>query len=121
MLSHKGLAESNNDSVLIEDLDQETIRGMLHFIYSGNVPNLQNIAFKLLAAADKYEIKRLKALCEQSLYNSLSVQNACDILMHADLHVAEQLKTLCITYINQVTIYWIKSWINLRLFKVWNF
>jgi hypothetical protein len=60
MLSHRGLAESNNDSVSIEDLDEETVRGMLHFIYSGNVPDLQQIAFRLLAAADKYELKRLK-------------------------------------------------------------
>jgi len=101
MLSHKGLAESNNDSVLIKDLDEETVRGMLHFIYSGHVPDLQHIAFRLLAAADKYELKRLKSLCEHSLCGSLSTHNACDILVHSDLHSAEQLKSHCISFINQ--------------------
>lgn len=59
MFSHQ-VAENTNNSVEITDIDAATIRGMLHFIYSGNVPDLPQLAFRLLAAADKYEIAQLK-------------------------------------------------------------
>jgi speckle-type POZ protein len=99
MLSHR-VVEMNNDSVDIIDLDEETVKGMLHFIYSGVVPDLNQIAHKLLAAADKYELGRLKLMCERALCLSLTASNVCEILVHADLHSAEQLKTRCISYIN---------------------
>lgn len=106
MLLHKGLTESSNNCVTITDLDEETVRGMLHFIYSGIVPDLHHIAFKLLAASNKYELLRLKSLCEHALCNSISTNNACDVLIHADLHSAEQLKIHCISFINQVFEIW---------------
>ncbi len=42
---------------------------MLHFIYSGNVPDLSRLARQLLAAADKYSLRRLKV---SSVLNSKS-------------------------------------------------
>ena len=36
------------------------LREMLNFIYTGKVENLNKMADDLLAAADKYQLKRLK-------------------------------------------------------------
>ena len=40
-------------------------------------------------------------MCEESLCNSLSVENAADTLILADLHSAEQLKAISIEFINR--------------------
>ncbi|KAI6206609.1 Protein roadkill [Aphelenchoides besseyi] len=101
MFAHSGMKESNNSVVVIEDLDEETVRGMLSFIYSDNVRELNKIALKLLAAGDKYALKRLKVMCERALCISLHPQNVCEILVHADRHSADQLKSRCVSFIIQ--------------------
>ncbi|CAD5214576.1 unnamed protein product [Bursaphelenchus okinawaensis] len=93
--------EKDNNKVVIDDLDPETVKGMLHFIYGDNVPELDHLAIKLMSAADKYQLKRLKQMCEWSLCNAISTSNVCQVMVHADLHCAEQLKARCIAFINQ--------------------
>ncbi|KAK6312059.1 hypothetical protein J4Q44_G00177230 [Coregonus suidteri] len=52
------------------------------------------------AAADKYALERLKVMCEDALCTSLSVENTAEILILADLHSADQLKTQAVDFIN---------------------
>uniref|UniRef100_A0A914H0P4 Speckle-type POZ protein n=2 Tax=Globodera TaxID=31242 RepID=A0A914H0P4_GLORO len=99
MFEH-GMTEAQNDRVNIEDIDPEALKEMLRFMYTGNAPNLERMADELLAAADKYQLERLKVMCEQSLCLSLTNENACETLILADLHSAEHLKTQAIEYIN---------------------
>jgi len=58
------------------------------------------MADELLAAADKYQLERLKVMCEQSLCLSLTNETACETLILADLHSAEHLKTQSTEFIN---------------------
>ena len=58
------------------------------------------MADDLLAAADKYQLERLKVMCEQALCQNLTAENACETLILADLHTAEQLKTQSVEFIN---------------------
>lgn len=48
----------------------------------------------------QYALERLKVLCEDALCTSLSVENAAEILILADLHSADQLKTQAVDFIN---------------------
>lgn len=48
----------------------------------------------------QYALERLKVMCEDALCNSLSVENAAEILILADLHSADQLKTQAVDFIN---------------------
>jgi speckle-type POZ protein len=48
----------------------------------------------------QYALERLKVMCEEALCRNLSVENAVDILMLADLHSADQLKAQSIDFIN---------------------
>lgn len=100
MFEH-GMTEARTDRVQIDDTDPEVLKEMLRFMYTGLAPNLERMADELLAAADKYQLCRLKVMCEQSLCLSLSNENACDTLILADLHSAEHLKMQAIDYINQ--------------------
>ena len=40
-------------------------------------------------------------MCEEALCSNLTIENVCDILVLADLHSAEQLKTHAIDFINR--------------------
>lgn len=48
----------------------------------------------------QYALERLKVMCEDALCTSLSVDNAAEILILADLHSADQLKTQAVDFIN---------------------
>lgn len=48
----------------------------------------------------QYNLDRLKLMCEEALCHSLTDDNAAETLILADLHSAEQLKSITIDYIN---------------------
>uniref|UniRef100_A0A915ARD4 Speckle-type POZ protein n=3 Tax=Ascarididae TaxID=6250 RepID=A0A915ARD4_PARUN len=96
---HK-MSEAQSDRVIIDDVEPEVMKEMLRFMYTDQAPNLDRMADTLLAAADKYQLDRLKVMCEQALCLNLTNDNACETLILADLHSAEQLKQQAIDYIN---------------------
>ncbi|PAA58105.1 hypothetical protein BOX15_Mlig001084g7 [Macrostomum lignano] len=106
MFEHQ-MEESRANRVEVPDLDEDTMREVLRYLYTGRAPNLSNMADSLLAAADKYQLDRLKVMCEESLAASLTVENTCDCLVLADLHSAEQLRQHACDYLlghaNEVT------------------
>lgn len=99
MFEHN-MKERRLNKVVITDVTDDVFREMLRFIYTGKVQNLPNMADTLLAAADKYDLERLKIMCEEALCTNLSVENAATVLILADLHNAEQLKAQTIDFIN---------------------
>lgn len=118
------MEERKHNRVDITDVDNEVLREMLRFIYTGKALNLEKMADDLLAAADKvstiirtrctprtfeycanqrffqYALERLKVMCEEALCTNLSIENAAEILILADLHSADQLKAQAIDFIN---------------------
>lgn len=54
---------------------------------------------QLLYAAEKYQLDRLKAMCEAALSRGLSVETATEVLLFAELHSTQQLKKSCIRFI----------------------
>jgi hypothetical protein len=51
------MEERQRNFVQIIDVDNEVLREMLHFIYTGKAPNLQKMADDLLYAADKVSMR----------------------------------------------------------------
>lgn len=47
------MEERKQNRVAISDVDQDVLKEMLRFIYTGKAPNLEKMADDLLAAADK--------------------------------------------------------------------
>lgn len=99
MFEHN-MKEKRLNKVIITDVTDSVLKEMLRFIYTGKVQNLTTMANSLLAAADKYDLERLKVMCEEALCSNLTIENAASILILADLHNAEQLKAQTIDYIN---------------------
>ena len=53
---------------------------------------------KLLAAADKYGLERLRLMCESHLCKNLSVRSVAQVLSFAEEHHATELKAVCLRF-----------------------
>lgn len=93
------VVEARESSVDIADISYEVFRETLRFIYTGQAPNVDKFPQQLLVAADKYALERLKAMCEGFIGADLSVENAAEVLLFADMHNALQLKPRVVAYI----------------------
>ncbi len=99
MFSHGNFNESQENEVKIEDLPAETVLEMLRFMYTGKVRCLKKVAQSLFAAADKYNIRDLKEVCEKSMTDSMSVDNVCSLLLLGHDHASTFLKEKALDFI----------------------
>lgn len=53
----------------------------------------------LLVAADRYDVRRLKQICEGILCKSPDVENVATILALADQHHCNNLRNACVEFI----------------------
>ena len=87
------LTEDQTNTLKIDDIEPDVFKEMLRFIYTDQVENVDALAEKLLAAADKYMLDLLKTKCEAYLATNITGENCCQLLILADLHSVERLKT----------------------------
>ena len=95
------MKEKENGTVTIPDIRPEVCKEMLSFVYMGKVAKLKSLqlAEELLVAAEKYELLRLKAMCENQIALYLSVSNAAHILAFANVYCGKELKDKVIDFI----------------------
>ncbi|UYV69894.1 SPOPL [Cordylochernes scorpioides] len=108
MFEHE-MKENKENLVEIEHMEPEVLEEMVRFIYTGQSPKLDSMADRLLPAADKYGLERLKVMCEVSLASNLTVENSIDVLLLADTYSALQLKKFCLDIINKFSNLIIKT------------
>lgn len=84
----------------------------MHFIYtdtlleedlaSSNIPSTSfisdSLTARLLAAADKYDLGRLRLLCESYLCKDISVNSVASTLALADRYHALELRAVCLKF-----------------------
>uniref|UniRef100_A0A183BWT3 BTB domain-containing protein n=1 Tax=Globodera pallida TaxID=36090 RepID=A0A183BWT3_GLOPA len=87
MLQHVDTSESKTGVLEIKDVECGVVKEMLNFIYSGksSSPEINEIASDLLIAADKYRLEELKTHCEHCLIQAINFENACQLLIIADM------------------------------------
>ena len=83
----------------VDDINEKLMEETLTFIYTGKAPNVDQMASELLFPADKYQLDHLKLMCEEVLCRDVKVENVVDVLVLADKHNANQLKTVCLKFI----------------------
>lgn len=98
MFSHD-MKENKENEVTIPDINPKIFKKVLDFIYTDKVDDINSSAEELLEAADKYQLQRLKEMCEHSLFKILNAANAIRIMILADLHNAAQLEEFAINYV----------------------
>lgn len=86
-------------NVVETPLEAEVLRDVLTFMYKDEVPRVDDAPDKLLAAADYYQLDRLKSICEEALYKILTIENAIETLQRAELFSANSLRQSTLKFI----------------------
>ncbi|XP_023746536.1 BTB/POZ and MATH domain-containing protein 4 [Lactuca sativa] len=100
-----------HDEIDVADMEPKVFKAMLHFIYRDALmeDELGSSSFsetcvsdsliaKLLAAADKYDLGRLRRMCESHLCKDISVNSVGRALALADRYHATELKSVCLRF-----------------------
>ena len=107
---------SSGDKVEMTDVPASIMEGILSYMYTGIVTNIQQIAYQLLPAAEEYALVGLRGMCEQTLAKSLTIKTVADVLIHADAHHTSDLKKACMDFIlsNIVSVKQSEGWGKLK-------
>ncbi|TYI08044.1 hypothetical protein ES332_A10G269600v1 [Gossypium tomentosum] len=104
------VGDPNIDKVVVKDVEPSVFKAMLLFIYSDKFPDIQeitgsgstcmstNMVQHLLAAADLYNLDRLKVLSEAKLCEKLNADTVATTLALAEQHHCSQLKAVCLKF-----------------------
>lgn len=101
--------ESKRNEVSITDISPNVMETLLSFIYTDDVKE-EMITEELLYAADKYEIDRLKAICEKVLASQITVSKAIDIAIAAHLQGTKMFE-------EEVIRFMAKNWGKIKVTK----
>uniref|UniRef100_A0A6V7M155 BTB domain-containing protein n=1 Tax=Bracon brevicornis TaxID=1563983 RepID=A0A6V7M155_9HYME len=93
--------EKNDNQLVIDDVSVNVMKTVLEFMYKGDITGIDDVdsALEILDAAEKYNIQRLKEICEYKLYKYLRVDNVLEIYRKADTLQALRLKEECLNFI----------------------
>ncbi|GJN04924.1 hypothetical protein PR202_ga22508 [Eleusine coracana subsp. coracana] len=88
----------------IEDIEAGVFKAFLHFVYNDSLPEVEEgetmiMAQRLLVAADRYGMDRLKLICEDKLCNYIDMSSVGAILVLAEQHCCGGLKQACLKFL----------------------
>ncbi|KAI3877405.1 hypothetical protein MKX03_026462 [Papaver bracteatum] len=102
--------EEDECEVVVKDLEPKVFKAMLHFIYKDALIEDEDLVTstascvsdtlvgKLLAAADKYGLVRLRLMCESYLCKDIAINSVATTLALADSYHATELKAVCLKF-----------------------
>ncbi|TVU24142.1 hypothetical protein EJB05_26543, partial [Eragrostis curvula] len=98
------MKEKNMRYIRIDDMEARVFKAMLHFIYMDSLPNVDKdealvMAQHLLVAADRYDLERLKLICEDKLCNYINTSTVANSLALAEQHGCRGLKAACFEFL----------------------
>ncbi|GFY61342.1 speckle-type POZ protein B [Trichonephila inaurata madagascariensis] len=108
--------EEKTGYINITDVEGDTIHRMLLYMYTDTLEDLKwETAPALYLAADKYQILSLKSKCSAFLISNLTVNNAYEVLILADMHQDKDLKNAVQDYIlqNEKAVFCSSEWQHL--------
>ncbi|KAK1618385.1 hypothetical protein QYE76_023902 [Lolium multiflorum] len=98
-----GMKEGNTAGVVrIDDMEAQVFKALLCFAYTDSLPKPEeeDVMYQhLLVAADRYNMDRLKSICEEKLCNYIDVGTVATILALAEQHHCEGLKNACLHFL----------------------
>ncbi|XP_055944340.1 TD and POZ domain-containing protein 5-like [Argiope bruennichi] len=114
MFEHETL-EKNNNRIVIEDLSSDAMKQLLRYLYTGDTDELSTQELvSLFVAADKYDLPKLKKNCSASLCSRVTSDMALNVLVVANLHGDEDLKSAAIQTVldNAVDVMKSEEWLS---------
>uniref|UniRef100_A0A8I7B6D1 BTB domain-containing protein n=1 Tax=Hordeum vulgare subsp. vulgare TaxID=112509 RepID=A0A8I7B6D1_HORVV len=106
------MRETGTPLITIKDMQPDVFKALLHFIYTDSLQTIDDpegnsraeMVQHLLVAADRYDLEKLKLVCERILWENLDVQNVATMLALADQHHCDILNDACIEFISSQKI-----------------
>uniref|UniRef100_A0A0A9FYD9 Uncharacterized protein n=1 Tax=Arundo donax TaxID=35708 RepID=A0A0A9FYD9_ARUDO len=95
--------------VRIDDMETGVFKDLLSFMYTDLFPEIKKegqqaeedvISQNLLVAADRYNLERLKLICEEKLCKYIDVETVATILTLAEQHHCHGLKNACFGFLS---------------------
>ncbi|KAK1643429.1 hypothetical protein QYE76_061234 [Lolium multiflorum] len=104
------MKENSGTPIEICDMEANVFKSLLHFIYTDKLPPVLEsasnngagqlaMAGHLLVAADRYDIGRLKLICEEKLCNQIDSKMVATSLALAEQHGFHDLKEACLKFL----------------------
>ncbi|GAB1867217.1 Speckle-type POZ protein [Camponotus japonicus] len=98
-----GLKESANNEVEITDIKYDILQQLLFFLQTGylseNVKTDTKVAYELIIAAEKYDLKDLKLICEEHIIRNTTKDNVAEHLKFAHSNNATVLLEYALSFI----------------------
>ena len=86
MFTTESMCEYNDNRAIITDISAQVFEALIQYMYTGKIgKSLINIVHDLLIAADKYNVKGLKKLCEGTIIDGLNIDNCINTLLNYEL------------------------------------
>ena len=98
---HEDASSSLYNCVNIEDIDSDVFELFLRYLYTGQVDQLDEKLTDIFPVADKYDVQPLREICIQHMAKNISVDNAVDVLLLAERHSVESIKSKTLQFINK--------------------
>ncbi|GJN25571.1 hypothetical protein PR202_gb13416 [Eleusine coracana subsp. coracana] len=100
------IKEQTMTSIRVDDIEAKVFSAMLHFIYTDCLPpeveksdDTLLMAQHLLVVADRYDIVRLKLICEEMLCSNINSSTVATTLALAEQHGCRGLKAACFEFL----------------------
>ncbi|CAM0884843.1 unnamed protein product [Alopecurus aequalis] len=108
------MAEGSTSSVIqIKDMEAEVFALLLSFIYTDSCPGMEEEEFciernvmwtqNVLVAADRYDLQRLKFICERLLSEHIDVSSVASNLALSEQHHCQMLNEACLKFIEALS------------------
>ncbi|XP_047083732.1 BTB/POZ and MATH domain-containing protein 2-like [Lolium rigidum] len=106
------MKESVSTPIVIHEMEPDVFKSLLHFIYTDSLPVLEMacnqgearpdvaMASHLLVAADRYNVERLKLICEHKLCSRIDANMVATSLVLAQQHNCNGLKEACLQFLS---------------------
>lgn len=98
-----------NEVVQIDDMEAQAFKALLIFIYTDTLPEFNQhddemtMIQRLLVAADKYKLQRLKLTCENKLCSHIDIGSVATILVLAQKYHCDGLREACFEFLSSST------------------
>uniref|UniRef100_A0ACD5XUE9 Uncharacterized protein n=1 Tax=Avena sativa TaxID=4498 RepID=A0ACD5XUE9_AVESA len=91
-------------AVHVEGVEPQAFMAFLHFVYTDTLPDIRDeeetwMLQHLLVLADRYDMDRLKLICQGKLRNRIDVSSAATTLALAEQHHYHGLKDACLDFL----------------------
>ncbi|KAK7351084.1 hypothetical protein VNO77_10261 [Canavalia gladiata] len=93
------MTESRSGTIKISDVSFDTLRAFINYLYTAEAPLDNQLACNLLVLGEKYQVKHLKAHCEQHLIAGMNWDKAIENYAFAYQYNCKQLQQVSLEVI----------------------